>query len=437
MVPGKGVEPSRLAALAPKASVSANSTTRAHQHFTSAFLFLQNEFAILNSNLTINAMNIKKTFIIILLSIFILPTLAFALNFEVGEEIFSTETINDDYYGAGGTVQMQSDVNGDLMMAGGKLSIDSTVSQDLTLAGGDIIVSGEVGDDARIGGGNVTINSTVKDDLIVGGGNVELGSNGFVGGNFIFGAGNVIINGIVNGNLQGSAGNVYINNEIKGNVKLLGVENVRFGPNGKVLGNFFYRSPKISETVNKETVKGEIEFKLAEIPEEKIKAIGRGLVAGFSIFHFLSLLFAGLILIWIFRFYMINTVQTAYSASLKSIGVGLLILILTPIVAVLFLITTIGWPFFLILMALWLIALFIAKLIAIMMIGMKIIKVNIKSGFGRTYGAFALGALIFMLLTLIPVIGWVLKFILVLMGLGAITLYEMGLFKGLRKKKMI
>ena len=91
----------------------------------------------------------------------------------------------------------------------------------------------------------------------------------------------------------------------------------------------------------------------------------------------------------------------------------------------------------LILMALWLIALFVAKLIASLMIGMKIIPVKDKHGFLRVFGVFALGALIFMLLTLIPVIGWVLKFILVLMGLGAIALYEMGLFKGLRKKKMI
>jgi hypothetical protein len=42
MVPGKGLEPSRLAALAPRASVSANSTTRAKlKDFKIAFINFQ------------------------------------------------------------------------------------------------------------------------------------------------------------------------------------------------------------------------------------------------------------------------------------------------------------------------------------------------------------------------------------------------------------
>lgn len=382
-------------------------------------------------------MKFKKIFILILLSIFILPALAFAINFEVGEEIFSSETINDDYYAAGETIQMESDVNGDVIAGGSNIVIDSTISQDLALVGVNIVIRGEVGDDARLAGGNIIISSIIKDDLIIGAGDIKLTDTGFVGGDFIFGGNSVLIDGMINGNVLASAGNIYINNEIKGNVKLFNVKSVEFGPNGKVLGNFSYRSSEQSEDVNEKTVKGEIEYNAIKIKEKEMLAIGWGLLAGFSIFNLLTILLVGLILLALFRFCITNTVQKAYKKPLQSVGLGFLILIVTPIVAILTLVTVIGYPFFLILIPLWLIFIYIAKFTAMMMIGMKIIKLKDSDGFLKTFGTFIIGALIFILLTIIPIVGWILKFILVLMGLGAITLYKMELFRGLRKKKLV
>ena len=384
-------------------------------------------------------MKFKKPFIIGLVSIFLIPTIAFALNFEVGEEILSSEVINDDYYAAGGTIQIKSDVNGDLILVGGRILVNSIVSQDLMLAGGDVTIRGEIQDDARIAGGNVTIDAIIKDDLILAGGNVELGENGFVGSDMTVAGGNIVINGMINGDLQGTGGNIYINNVIKGNVGILGVDSLNFGPNGKVMGDLIYRSPTKSETVTRENVKGLIDYRPAKLPvaRKDIQAIFWGLFAGLSIFNFLSLLLAGLIFLALFRFYMTNTVKTVYKKPLASLGLGFLILIATPILAILFLITGIGWPFFFILMAFWLIGLYVAKFIAIFMISLKLIPVKDKSSFLRAYGSFALGALILVLLMLIPIVGWIIKFALVLMGLGGMALYETKLFKGLRKDKLI
>ncbi|MBN2096025.1 hypothetical protein JW752_01350 [Candidatus Peregrinibacteria bacterium] len=384
-------------------------------------------------------MQFKKPFIIALLSIFLIPTLAFALNFEAGEEILSTETINDDYYGAGGTIQMESNVNGDLILGGGRIMVNSVVSQDLMLGGGEITIKGEVRDDARVVGGNIMMNALVKDDLIIAGGNIELGESGFVGSDVTVAGGNVVINGQINGNLQGTASNLYINSIIKGNVALVSVKQLTFGPNGKVMGNLLYRSPAPSKTVNEETVMGVVDYKPTEfaVTNQDFRTIVSSVIAGLSVFSFLSLLLAGLIVLALFRFYMPNAVQTVYQKPMASVGIGFLVLILTPIIAVLFLITGIGWVFFFILMALWLIALFFAKLIATLMIGMKLIRLTDKSGFLRVFGSFSLGALIYVLLTLIPIVGWIIKFALVLMGLGGMALYEAGLFKDLRKKKLV
>lgn len=382
-------------------------------------------------------MNFKKIAILILLSIFIVPTAVFALNFEASEEIYNTETINDDYYASGGMIQMESDVNGDLFLAGGRISVNSQISQDVTIVGGEISVRGEVGDDARIGGGNVTVNSVIKDDLILGGGNVELGEKGFVGGNLIIGGGNITINAVVNGNIIGGGGNVYINSQITGDVKLYNVDKVRMGPKGKVMGNFSYQSPNKSETVNNETVMGAIDYKPVSISvsDNDYNSFIKALLAGFSIFRLLAILFAGLFLVWIFRFYMINTVLVSYKNTLKSFGMGLLILIVTPIVALISLITGIGIHLAYILFLLWFLMLALANITAILIVGMKILPLKERSSFLRAYGSYAIGALIFVVITMVPIIGWVIKFIFVMIGAGALMLYVKKLYHSNQKEK--
>ncbi len=384
-------------------------------------------------------MKFKKTLLIALLSILLIPTFAFALNFEVGDEIFNTETINDDYYAAGGKIELDSIVNGDMIMAGGELRIDSKISQDLTLVGGEIRVKGEVADDARIGGGNVIVNATIKDDLIVGAGNFELGEDGFVGGDLIFGGGNVVINGMVNGNIKGGGGSVYINNVVTGDVNLIKADKVKMGPRGKVLGDFKYKSLKASETINTDTVQGSIDFTQIKntITDKEVQSFGTALFAGFSIFRLLTLLFTGLFFIWIFRFYMTNAVNTGYKYSLKSFGVGFLTLIMGPVAALLSLITGIGLGLSFLIMLMWFLALAVGKLIAAYMIGMKIIKVKDSSGFVRAYISFVLGALLLVLISMVPLLGWIIKFILVMIGIGAVALHEMKLFNLLRKDKKV
>ena len=389
-------------------------------------------------------MKFKKLFILPLVAILLIPALAFAADFKAGEEVTTTKTVNDDFYVAGGSVQVESDVNGDLMMAGGRLFVDSNILEDLMLAGGDIILQGNVGGDARLFAGNITVNAPVKDDLIIGGGNITLSNKSSVGGDLIFGGGNVMINGPVNGNVLAGGGNVYINNTIKGNVKLFDVDKLTFGPKGKIMGNLDYKSAKVAKTadkkdVDKKTVLGEIKHspRAAVMTKKEARDVMTGLITGITIIKFLSLLFLGLFFVWGLRFYMQKGVGTSYEYPFKSFGIGFAIIILTPIVAFIFLITGIGYLVSLLLMMFWVMALICGKLMAASIIGMKIVQVKDKSGFLRTYGAFALGLLIFTALTFVPFIGWLAKFILLCIALGAMAIYETGLFAEMRKKKKI
>ena len=107
---------------------------------------------------------------------------------------------------------------------------------------------------------------------------------------------------------------------------------------------------------------------------------------------------------------------------------GFLVLILAPIVVIILLITTIGAPLALVTLALWLIFLYMGKVTAAMLIGYKIVKVSPKSSFARLFGGFSLGALIYSLIGMVPVVGWVINLIFVLIALGSMALYELEVF---------
>ena len=383
-------------------------------------------------------MKLKKISSMAILALLFFPLAAFAFSLGEGEAKL-TQTLTDDYYTAGQNILLDVPVFGDMIAAGGQAEINAPVSQDLTLVGGNILIQGEIGDDARIAGGDIRINSIIKGDLIVGGGNLTLAEQGFVGGDFVFGSGSVRIDGVINGNVLGSAGELAINGEIKGNVRLVNVERITFGPNGKVLGDFSYRSPNPSAAVTSETVKGKIEHSATEVPidQRDFRKIAWGILSGFSLFSFLSLLFTGLFFLWAVRLLMVHAVEFGTKKSLPSLGIGFLVAFVTPILALVLLVTGIGLPLALILLASWCLILFVGKLVGVLVVGMLLIKADGKSSFPRLYWAFAVGAFVFSILAMIPVLGWILRFLLSLLGIGALLLVLAGLYQSEHKKKNI
>jgi hypothetical protein len=381
-------------------------------------------------------MKLNKLSALALLALLAFPIATFAFTLGDGKTPLPNP-ITDDYYTAGDTVTLDTPVFGDMIAAGGQVRIEAPVSQDLTLAGGNITVNGEIGDDARLAGGDIRIESIVKDDLVAGGGNITITNQGFVGGDFVFGGGSVRIDGVVNGNVLGATNDLFINNEIKGNVRLMNVERVVFGPNGKVLGDFSYHSQAAIPGVTPETVKGKIDFSSTKIPVGKndLGKLAAGLIAGFSVFGFLSLLFTGLFCLWAFRHSMVRAVDAANEKSLPSLGLGFLILFVAPIAAMALLFTGVGLPLSVMVFFAWSLLFILGKLVGVLAIGLRLVKADHKSSFPRLFGAFAVGAFIFTVLGLIPVLGWIAQLLLRLLGIGGLLFVLSGFYQLEHKKK--
>ncbi|MBU0705765.1 polymer-forming cytoskeletal protein [Patescibacteria group bacterium] len=375
----------------------------------------------------------KKLVFTFLAALLFLPNLVQAATFVTGEKVYVDQQISDDLYVTGGILSVQETVNGDVLAGGGKINIDGGVSQDLMAGAGDLSVTGEIGDDVRVIGGSIRIDATIKGDLLGAGGDLTLTDESFVGGDVALGGGNIMAGGTINGDVKLAGGTVYFNSDVKGNVALFNFEKVIFGPGAKIHGDLWYRASqqiKIPEGV----VVGNVIF--SGIPSSQIEKNLPAFLAGFSLFSLLATLLFGLIMIWLCRYYVLHSADLAYEATLKSLGIGFLALILTPIVALVLLITTIGIPTAMVLMAFWLVALYAGKVTAAMLIGFRIVRIEGDSGFGRVFWSFALGTLIYTLIGMVPVVGWVVNLIFVLIALGSLTLYGFEVFGQLRKKKI-
>lgn len=119
-------------------------------------------------------------------------------------EIAAGETFGENLYAFAGTIEVNGVLDGDLVAGGGSISIDGTVTGDVTVTGGQLTVAGEVGGDIRFAGGQLQVDGPVGGDVAVVGGSVDL--DGDVGSDVLFGAGQVTIGGDVAGQIYGGAG---------------------------------------------------------------------------------------------------------------------------------------------------------------------------------------------------------------------------------------
>lgn len=362
----------------------------------------------------------------------LLPSHTLAAQFEGAANTYLEKPISDDLYAAGQSVRVRNNVDGDTFLAGNQVILDGSVTGDVYAAGQNVDLSGSLKDDLKAAGTLVNVSATVGDDAFLAGTNLSLSGEGSVGGDLLFAGATAEINGPVQGDLKGTGETVYLNSEVKGNVTLYNSGKITLGPDAKIDGNFTYSAVNKLE-IPEGVVGGEVVFKEAMHGEKG----ERGLLAGLSFFGLFTMLFVGLLLLGFAKQFALYNSKKVFDAPFKTLGVGALVLMTTPILAVIFMVTVIGIPLGFILLGLWLIALYIAKISAAILIGKVVVKFDEKSSFLRLFGGFALGSFIYIALGLIPFIGWSLKLIIILMALGGFFLGQIDRFSEMRKKKLV
>ena len=149
-----------------------------------------------------------------------------------------------------------------------------------------------------------------------------------------------------------------------------------------------------------------------------------GAAGGFSsvlsfIIGLLAALVLGLVLIYFFPGFVRGVADLVKDSPLKTALLGFLALIFLPVLAVILLITIFGWSLSVLIILLLALAVLIATIPVKLLAGELVYNKILKKETGEI-AYYLVGAVIFAILYEIPIVGWLIGFIALIIGLGAI-----------------
>lgn len=330
---------------------------------------------------------------------------------EAGETVTKRGGVKDDYYAAGGIVDIDADVAGDVVISGGELFIGHRIQGDVIAAGGSVNIRGEILDDVRTAGGEIRIDATIGDDLFAAGGEIYVSSRASTGGEAWLAGGDVNMAGTINKSLHIGAGNIRISGTIHGDVELQG-EEIQILEGAIIEGSLHYKSPNEAKIHPDAKITGKVTYEQLEwdYPHR-----------GYSIFFSLTLLVAGIVLFLLFPGFTMSSAGRISTDPWKSLGVGFALLVLTPVAAVLLMSIVLGVWVGLSILALYFVALIIGLLISCFFVGdwgARLLHMDVSTT-GRRILSVTIAIILIGLIQLIPVVGGLFTVVLFLLGIGA------------------
>lgn len=332
-------------------------------------------------------------------------------------------------------VVISGTVNGDVYAAGGRILVDGTINGDLIAAGGKIIVSGKVAQNARVAGGHIVLSGNIGRNVTVAATDIQLTDAGQIHGNVLAAGGDVELEGSVGRDAKIAARKVRLSNHVGGNLDLAAGDG-QLTSTAAVEGKLRYwgDAPAIDEGA---MIRGAVIHR--PFPEGwEAEGFLRGLVGlrvTAAVISFASTLILGLVLLRLYPVFTRRVTSTIRGRPLRSLGWGTAALIGIPIVAMIFVVTLLALPIGVILLALYLVMLYLARIYTMTWVGQLLFRRTSDSS--PLAWSFIAGLGVYTLLSLIPIVGGLVTFVTVLIGLGALLLAEKDLVAALRKEQVV
>ena len=301
-----------------------------------------------------------------------------------GNKVISKAIIDGISFAAGNQVSLEGSASYGFY-AGNSIDIKGSINKDVFAAGNDIIVSSsaEILRDAYFAGNSISINANIGRDLRAGGMSVNL-SGITIGRDAYIDADEIILDEktVIEGVLSYS-------------------EDARVkGLNAAQVGSIVKRS----------------------LPEVNVKVNVRDTIYNLII----SIIGSFIVMVVLFYFLpdtkeKLEKTDLSFGNILKTAGIGILVLMIVPIACIIALFTGVLLPLSLITIAIYVISIYLSKILVAYIIGNLINTKLFKND--NAYLALAIGIVLVRFLLLIPIIGGYIAIITLIYGLGLIYKY--------------
>jgi cytoskeletal protein CcmA (bactofilin family) len=304
-------------------------------------------------------------------------------------EVAVGETVTGDLSAVGGTVVVAGTVTGDVAATGGSVVVASTgvVEGDLAAIGGSVLVDGTVAGDVQVSGGSVLVRDGAR----------------------------------IGGTLEAAAGSIRMDGQVAGDARLAG-ETVTVGPAAVVGGDLLYDAGTFTASPDA-SVAGTVRAQDGIVTGDPViapPAIPRGVGAVYGLLA--NLVLGAALLLVVPRF--TDTVRgVGTRQTLRSGGVGLLTLVGVPVALVLVALTVVGIPLSLAGALAFALLLWVGFVYGSLVTGTWLLSLLDREG---RWLALGVGLAVVTLVGLVPFVGGVVEFLVLLVGLGAFVLVVRG-----------
>ncbi len=345
------------------------------------------------------------------------------------------ETIDDTLVALADTVTIDGIVTGNVITLGRHVEINGEVRGDLICGAQRVLVSGEVDGNVLAFGRAVDLRGPVGQSIHAFGEDIRFEETARAGGDVLAFGSELGIRGIVGRDTLLFGGSADVRGTIGRHLtSRSGVLTV--ADSAKIGGDVTAHAKKESQVriAAGAAVGGAREVKLpdkTDETEDKAESSGGAGFVGavlWKLFGIATAFVTGLVLFWLWPAVFATRLEKSTDLA-KTMGIGFLCLVATPVAAVIVMVTLIGLPLGLLTFLAWIVWLYLASIVVAGLIGGLILRK--PSG---TLGHFAItllaGLVVLALATSIPFLGILVRFLTVLCGLGLLLSCALSSWRG-------
>jgi cytoskeletal protein CcmA (bactofilin family) len=329
------------------------------------------------------------------------------------------------------TIGPNETVDDDVTAMTGDVVVRGTVDGDVTSVSGSVRVTGTVTGDVSAAAGSVTVGpgGTIDGDVSSGGGSVELAADATIGGDVSAGAGSVVVpaGALVEGDVAAGGGDAEVNGTVEGDVA--SGESVILGSSAIVEGSVTYRDSfdradgaRVDGTITERSENWQPSGPEIQIePGVPVVSFVPGFVPSglVPVYWAVVALFIGAALLGLFPRFSAQVATRASEDPIRSVGTGIVALVAVPLALVTFLLTIVGIPLALAGGAVFALALWASLVYGEYLVGRQVLG---AAGWPNRWAALVLGVVAIEALSLVPLLGGLLKLAVLVVGLGAFAL---------------
>jgi len=352
----------------------------------------------------------------VVLMMVLFPATALAADNRQGQTVTvgPNEIVNDDLYVAASTVDIQGTINGNLIAVGTTITVSGTVTRDVMAMGNSISIPGQVQGSARLAGGQITVAGKISGDLVVAANTVSLTSAALVGRDAMVAGNTVTLAGPITRNLQVAGTDVVLSGPIGGDVTAWDT-NLKLESGAAISGHLDYTSNQVLSQATGAAVAG---YTHRSIPTSYAGGIAFGVINWLQ--TLVGLFILGVLLVLLAPGFDGKALLASRTAPWSRLGLGFAIAILVPVVGVMAFVIGLfigGWWLAIFLFGIYALALTAAFVLTAQVMGRWALE-RFGSPNAHPFFALLLGLPVLMVVSTIPVLGWIAGMLAVIYGLG-------------------